>query len=193
MRIILFCLVAGRILAADLDAEIARLAKISDGVVGVSALHVESNRRFAFHGEDRFPMASSFKIPIAVQLLDRVDRGELRLDQMVTIEPHDLHPGSGMLTSLLNKPGVALSLRNLLELMLLISDNSATDIVLRLAGGPEAVTAKMRALGISGIDVNRPTVNLIADWIGATFGPENEWTPERFSKLLDAATPEQLK
>jgi beta-lactamase class A len=198
MRIILFCLVAVRVLAADLDsdrlqAEIARLAKISDGVVGMSALHVESNRRFAFHGEDRFPMASSFKIPIAVQLLDRVDRGELRLDQMVTLEPHDLHPGSGMLTSLLNKPGVALSLRNLLELMLLISDNSATDIVLRLAGGPEAVTAKMRALGISGIDVNRPTVNLIADWIGATLPPESEWTPERFSRLLDAATPEQRK
>ena len=198
MRILLFCLVAARVLAADLDsdrlqAEVARLAKISDGVVGMSALHIESNRRIVLHGEDRFPMASSFKIPIAVQLLKRVDRGELRLDQMVTIEPHDLHPGSGMLTALLNKPGVALSLRNLLELMLLISDNSATDIVLRLAGGPEAVTAKMRELGISGINVNRPTVNLIADWIGATLGPENEWTPERLSKLLDAATGDQRK
>src|ERR1022692_1439464 len=120
MRIVLFCLVAARVLAADLDSEIARLAKISDGGGGMFALHFESNRRFAFHGEDRFPIASSFKIPIDVQLLDRVDRGEIRLDQMVTIEPHDLHPGSGMLTSLLNKPGVALSLRNLLELMLQI-------------------------------------------------------------------------
>ena len=59
---------AVRILAADLDsdrlqAEVARLAKISDGVVGMSALHIESNRRFAFHGEDRFPMASAFKCP----------------------------------------------------------------------------------------------------------------------------------
>src|SRR5580704_16820811 len=185
-RIILFFIVAFRIPAADLEsgrlqAEVTRLAKISDGVVGMSALHVESNRRFAFHGEDRFPMASSYKVPIAVQLLARVDRGELRLDQMVTIEPHDLHPGSGMISSLLNKPGVALSLRNLLELMLLISDNSATDIVLRLAGGPEAVTAKMRELNILGIDVSRPTANLIADWDGATLAPENEWTPERFA------------
>jgi beta-lactamase class A len=128
-----------------------------------------------------------------VQLLARVDRGELRLDQMVTIEPHDLHPGSGMLSSLLNKPGVVLSLRNLLELMLLISDNSATDIVLRMAGGPEAVTNKMRELDISGIDVNRPTANLIADWIGATLPPESEWTPDRFHKLFDAVTPEQRK
>jgi beta-lactamase class A len=194
--VILSFLVAVRIPAADLDsdrlkAEVARLAKISDGVVGMSALHVESNRRFQFHGEERFPMASSYKVPIAVQLLARVDRGELRLDQMVTLEAHDLHPGSGMLSSLLNKPGVALSLRNLLELMLLISDNSATDIVLRLAGGPQAVTAKMRELGISGIDVSRPTANLIADWDGATLAPENEWTPELFKKAFDAVTPEQ--
>ena len=91
----------------------ARLAKITDGVVGVSALHIESNRRLTLNGEDRFPMASSYKIPIAVQLLARVDRGEVRLDQMVTIEPHDLHPGSGTLTSLFNKPGVSLSVRNL--------------------------------------------------------------------------------
>jgi beta-lactamase class A len=198
MKILLFSLIAVRVLAADLEAdrlqaEVARLAKISDGVVGMSALHVESDRRFAFHGDDRFPMASSFKVPIAVQLLARVDRGELRLDQMVTLEPHDLHPGSGMLTSLLNKPGVVLSLRNLLELMLLISDNSATDIVLRMAGGEEAVTAKMRELGISGIDVNRGTANLIADWIGATLPPESEWTPEGFKKVFDAVTPEQRK
>ena len=133
-----------------LQSEIERLAKITDGVVGVSALHIESNRRLTLNGEDRFPMASSYKIPIAVQLLARVDRGEVRLDQMVTIEPHDLHPGSGTLTSLFNQPGVSLSVRNLLELMLLISDNSATDIVMRLAGGPEAVTAKMRELGIAG-------------------------------------------
>ena len=56
--------------------------------------------------------------------------------------------------------------------MLLISDNSATDIVIRLAGGPEAVTAKLRELGIAGINVNRPTVNLIADAVGATLPPE---------------------
>lgn len=176
-----------------LRTEVARLARITDGIVGVSALHIESNRRFAFHGDDRFPMASAFKIPIAVQLLARVDRGEISLDQMVTIEPHDLHPGSGTLSSLFTKPGVALSVRNLLELMLLISDNSATDIMLRLAGGPEQVTAKMRELGISGISVNRPTVNLIADWIGATVPAEKDSTPGGWGKVFDAVPPEQRK
>jgi beta-lactamase class A len=176
-----------------LRTEVTRLAKITDGIVGVSALHIETNRRFAFHGDDRFPMASAFKIPIAVQLLRRVDRGEISLDQMVTIEPNDLHPGSGTLSSLFTKPGVSLSVRNLLELMLLISDNSATDVMLRLAGGPEQVTAQMRELGISGITVNRSTVNLIADWIGATLPSEKDWTPGGWGKVFDAVTPEQRK
>src|ERR1700730_9950823 len=172
-----------------LEREVVRLAKITDGVVGLSALHIESNRRLTLRGEDRFPMASSFKVPIAVQLLARVDRGEVRLDQMVNIEPHDLHPGSGTLTSLFSKPGVLLSVRNLLELMLLISDNSATDIVLRLAGGPEAVTAKMRELDITGINVNRPTTRLISEWLGADLPPEKDWTPDLYVKLFSAVPP----
>jgi beta-lactamase class A len=184
------------ILAADpgferLQNEVARLTKISDGVVGLSALHVESGRRVSLNSTDRFPMASTFKVPVAVQLLSRVDRGEIKLDQMIRIEPHDLHPGSGTLNSLLNQPGVDLSVRNILELMLLISDNSAADISLRLAGGGEAVTAKMRELGIDGINVNRSTAHLISDWMGATLPPETDWTPAVFRLAFASVTPEQ--
>lgn len=181
--------------AADdhLQTEVARLATISDGVVGVTAIHIESGRRFSFHGTDHFPMASTFKVPVAVQLLSRVDRGEVRLDQMVTMEPHDLHPGSGTLSNLFNKPGVALSVRNLLELMLLISDNSAAHIMLRMAGGPEAVTSKMRELGITGINVDRPTIRLIAEWMGAELPPEQDWAPNIYRKIFAEVTPEQRK
>lgn len=191
----MFCLSVVPAFAAGsrLDAEIERLSKISDGVVGLSAVHVESGRRVSFHGSDRFPMASTYKIPIAVQLLSRVDAGQVRLDQMITLEPHDLHPGSGTLSNLFTKPGVSLSVRNLLELMLLISDNSATDIILRLAGGPEAVTAKLRALQITGINVSRPTAFLIADWLGLHLPPEMEWKPELFANIADPSTPDQRK
>ena len=189
-----FLLLALPLLAGDLlQNEIARLAKITDGEVGLTAIHIESGRHVGFHESDRFPMASTFKVPIAVQLFSRVDRGEVRLDQMVTLEPHDLHPGSGELSNLLKQPGVSLSVRNLMELMLLISDNSATDIILRLAGGPEAVTSKMRSLGITGINVNRPTVRLISDWLGADLPPEKEWTPDLWNKLYSVLTLAQRK
>ena len=137
-------------------------------------------------------MASAYKVPIAVQLLTRVDAGEERLDRMIEITRSDLHPGSGTLTDLFNKPGVSLSVRNLLELMLLISDNSATDIVLRLAGGGGAVTARMRALGLDGIDVTRPTLNLIADWAGLNPSAAESWDPDQ-GEAIFAAVPEAVR
>ena len=175
-----------------LEREIARLAKVSGGTVGVTAIHIETGRRVSLNRAERFPMASTFKVPVAVQLLTRVDRGEIKLDQMVEINASDLHPGSGTLSELFNKPGVALSVRNLLELMLLISDNSATDVVLRLAGGAEAVTARMKELGIEGISVDRSTAQLISDWVGATnLPPEKEWTPAVFMAAFSAIKPEE--
>lgn len=177
-----------------LEREIARLSKVSGGVVGVTAIHLETGRRVSLNGAERFPMASTFKVAIAVQLLTRIDKSEVKLDQMIEIKQSDLHPGSGTLSDLFNKGGLALSVRNLMELMLLISDNSATDVLLRTAGGPEAVTARMRALGIEGINVDRSTARLISDWVGVTnLPPEDQWTPELFDLKFAALKPEEQK
>ncbi len=177
-----------------LEREIARVSAIAGGTVGASILHLETGRRVTLNGLERFPMASSYKIPIAIEVLQKVDDGELRLDQMVTLEAYDLHPGSGTISALFNKPGVALSIRNLMELMLLISDNAATDVLMRLAGGPEAVMARLKALGISGIDVSRPTVRLIADWAGIKqLPPERELTQQRFNQLEAAVPPQERR
>ncbi len=169
-----------------LQREMMRLSEAAEGTVGFAALHLETGRRVVTHEGERFPMASTYKVPIAIQLLTRVDRGELRLDSMIEVEAHDLHPGSGTLASdLFNDPGVALSVRNLLELMLLISDNSATDLCLELAGGPAAVNARLAELGVEGIRVDRPTSRLIADWLGVHGVPENgEITGEEFRQLV---------
>ena len=176
---------------ARLEREMARLATVAGGRVGATAIHLESGRRVSLNGTERFPMASTFKVPVAVELLRRVDAGELQLDQMITLKPSDLHPGSGTLADLFNKPGLALSVRNLLELMLLISDNSATDVVLRLAGGPQAVTARMKELGLDGLRVDRSTALLISDWIGVrALPPEEQWTPGTFQVAYAAVTPE---
>lgn len=176
-----------------LEREITRLAAESGGTVGIAATHLETGRTVRLNAEQRFPMASSYKVPIAVELLRRVEQGEVRLDSMVTLQPTDLHPGSGAISQLLDDPGVALSARNLLELMLLISDNSATDLVLRLAGGPEAVTARMRELGYAGIRVDRPTVALIGDWIGVGSRAHEPLTPSQFQEASRAVSAEERK
>ncbi|MGQ0539019.1 MAG: class A beta-lactamase [Gemmatimonadaceae bacterium] len=159
---------------ARLESEIVRLAAISGGKVGAGIIHLETGRELYVNGDEAFPMASTYKVPIAVQLLTRVDSGTLRLDSMIALKGSDLHPGSGTLSNLLDDPGVVLSVRNLLELMLLISDNSATDIMLRTAGGSGAVNARLATLGVTGISVDRPTDELIADAIGVKDLPSRE-------------------
>jgi beta-lactamase class A len=177
---------------ALLQREIERLANLSGGVMGLAALHLESGRSVYLNRGVSFPMASSYKVPMSVELLTRVDRGERSLDEMIHLIPADIHPGSGTLSQLYQVPGIALSLRNLMELMLLISDNSATDVVLREAGGGEAVTARMRALGIEGIRVDRPTSLLIGDFLGVRELPEDgNVSLEEFRRLSEEVSPEE--
>lgn len=181
-----------------LEQEIARLSIPAGGVVGVSAIHIESGKQIVQNGKVSFPMASSYKIPIAIALLTKIDAGSLTLDQLIELDKSDLHPGSGMITDRFDwpnsiKPGVALSIRSLMELMLLISDNSATDICLRLAGGPSAVNDCMKRWGISGLTVDRPTSFLIADWLGIKMDASKPWNTELLDSLSKKLSPDQLK
>ena len=98
--------------------------------MGIGVIHLETDQRLYINNKERYPLASTYKVPIAVQLLKRVENGEITLNDMTDVQPKDQHPGSGILSDLLVAPGVKLSLRNQLELMMIISDNSASDICL---------------------------------------------------------------
>jgi beta-lactamase class A len=194
MRAACLILTATSLFAATSDPALTRLEQqieyvshATDGIVGVSAVHLETGRTVSLRGSEAFPMASAFKLPVAVQVLSMVDDGRLTLDKMVSLAPSDLHPGSGKLTELFFHPGVSLSILNLMELALVISDNTAADLLLREAGGPAGVTARMRALGLTGIRVDRSTAMLISDWQGAkNLPPESQWNRELWDKLYDA-------
>ena len=174
-----------------LEEEWARLEPLSGGVLGLAAVHLETGRTAYLHPDDPFPMASTYKVPIAVELLRRVDEGEFGLDHMVELDLSDLSPGSGTLSRLFDDPGVALSIRNLMELMLLISDNSATDLCLEAAGGGERVTARMTELGVEGVVVARSTADLITDYIGAEgLPPRSERTRATYTEYYGKVTDE---
>jgi beta-lactamase class A len=187
-------LLAAALAAAADDSSVARLqqqiefvAKATDGVVGVSATHIETGRTVSVRGNEGFPMASAFKVPVAIQIMSMVDSGQITLDRMVSLAPQDIHPGSGKISELMFHPGLAMSVENLMELMLVISDNSAADAMLREAGGPEAVTSRMKTLGLPGIRIDRPTALLISDWVGAkNLPPESEWNHDMWNRIYDA-------
>jgi len=178
-----------------LEQEFTRLSRLAGGsaTVGAAVVHLESGRRATLNPGTRFPMASAYKVPIAYELLRRVDSGTDQLERMVTLGADDFHPGSGTLTALfrppgVTAPGVALSLRHLLELMILISDNSATDVLLREIGGPASVNARLQELGIANLQIDGPTQEMIANWRQNGSGAEGAWrntsTPEAMADFL---------
>lgn len=147
-----------------LEAEIARLAAPADGILGVAAWRTDGHGpRVLINADQPFPMASTFKVAVAGTILTKVDRGQLSLDQLVPVEWGMMVESEG-LAGTFKYPGVSVSVRNLLELMLTVSDNTATDVLTRLAGGPAAVTSWVRGQGVEGFRVDRDTAGLIRDF-----------------------------
>lgn len=149
-----------------LEAEMARLAAQVPGRVGAVAVHVETGRIARLNADEGYPMASVVKFPIALLLMTQVDRGQIRLDEEIVVTRADIQPGSGLLGNTLPHPGIRLSVANLLEIMMTESDNSATDRLLALVGGPAAVSAHLRALGVTQTRVDRSIRDLLADAAG---------------------------
>lgn len=179
--------------AQRLQRELERIEKLAKGKVGVYARHLESGRQVSLHPQDRFAMASTVKVAIATELFNQIEQGKLSLMTMTDLKPTDLHPGSGTLDVLFAKPGVQLSVQNLLELMMVISDNSATDILLRLVGGTEAVQNRVKALGIQGMSVDRTIIQLLADLEGIALPPADRWTTGFYANLEKSTTPESRR
>ena len=149
---------------AALRGAIARPIEESEAEIGVALRHVESGMEVLIDADARYPMASVFKISILVEALARVGEGRQALDTRVGLRAEDRVPPLGVLVTL--EPGLRPTLKDLLMLMIVQSDNMATDAVLGLIG-LESVERRMRALGLPTISVKMSVRGLFA----ATFEP----------------------
>jgi beta-lactamase class A len=145
-----------------LKTRIERVLRNTDGTVGVAVRHIESGRGLAVNGDILFPMASSFKVPILIEILAQAREGKFSLEDEISVEKTDQHPGSGMISAL-TAPGIKLSVLNMAHFMMMISDNSATDILLAKVG-PANVNARLRSFGIEGMTVGRSCQEMIRDY-----------------------------
>ncbi len=143
-------LVALLVLQTPLASRIATIAGGSGGQVGVFAEILETHATVALNENERFPMQSVYKLPICMAVLDRVDRGAVSLDTPVHIAAADLAPA--VLHSPLrddNPKGGTFAIAELIHAAIAESDGTASDALLRLAGGPEKATAYIRGLGVA--------------------------------------------
>ncbi|MBV7255298.1 class A beta-lactamase [Pacificimonas sp. WHA3] len=173
-----------------LEMEIERIARRNEGNVGVAVRHLETGRSVSINNGELYFMASTYKIPIAVQALRRVEAGELSLDQLIGIRGDEYVKWS-IVEERLSRGPAALSLSNIIELTMVLSDNTATDVLMRAAGGASAVTAMVRGAAINDLTVSRTTKQLLVEF--ADYPPLTRLVRDEglsFAAAWDRMTPE---
>ncbi len=160
-----------------LERRIDSIAAAAGVEVGVSVRVLESGAHASVRGGERFPMASVFKIPLALYVLSRVERGELSLDTAYTLSASDMRLGVSTIAEHSPLGGVTLTLHQLLDSILIQSDNSAADALLRIIGGPAKPNAWLAAKKMRGIRIDRSEAELAFDSFGVTKPPPRaQWT-----------------
>ncbi len=143
----------------DVVAGIRTLESSLGGRIGVAALDAGTRARFAYRAEERFPMGSTFKMLAAGFVLARADRGDEDLERQILFSPDDLVPYSPATKD--RTHGQGMSLAELCEAAVVLSDNTAGNLLLSSFGGSPALTAFVRTLGDDNtrLDRTEPTLN----------------------------------
>ena len=132
----------------------------NDIQMGIALRHVESGEEVMMNADQYYPMASVFKVPILVEACFRLAEGQIRPDDRWMLKDSDKNYPSGILVFL--KEGLAPALQDLLTLMIIISDNTATDILLDRFS-KTAVIERMRSLGLEHIHIPMTVRELFAE------------------------------
>lgn len=161
----------------DLQRSLEAVLEGATGSFGVAVRHLQTGEKASINPTQLYQMASSFKVPILVTLLRDVGEGKLSLDDQIEIGEEDYVPGSGVLTQLSH--GVKVTIKDLAMLMIIVSDNIATDRILRLVG-TENVSSYMKELGLTNLHINQSCWELICMSLG--IGAKS-YTPEAAVQL----------
>jgi len=137
----------------ELERRLKTICDGAQGTVGLSVIHIESGKTISINGNSQLPLYSVYKLPLAITVLKDVEANRVRLDQKIHVTPTDVAPGTPGNTALWQKP-VDVSVEQLLEYSISRSDNTSSDKLVELAGGPLKVTERMRSLGFQNLDIH---------------------------------------
>lgn len=149
---ILTMLAAGPAWAGDLDIALRPLIGSHHGKVAVAVWNLKTGDRFEYRGDEPMPTASLIKLPVMMEAYLQSAEGRLNLEDRITLADADKVPGSGILTSHFTA-GATLSLRDAIRLMIVYSDNTATNLVLDKIG-IGATAERMEAWGYSNTKIH---------------------------------------
>ncbi|MEA2695983.1 MAG: beta-lactamase class [Myxococcales bacterium] len=181
------------VLALDptLETIAATVGGTVGGTVGFAALDLSSGRSLRTHESQSFPMQSVFKLPVAIEVLRQVDAGKLALDREIALGRKDARDGNAFTMKVPAKRTIG----QLLEAMLVTSDNVACDKLLSLIGGPRVVDPRMKELGVSLAQVSlvespEPEVEVLRGSVG-TFNQRGTHSNDQVTTSQGVQRPEK--
>src|SRR3954470_20425414 len=150
-----------------------------DGVMGIAIEDLTTSEHFFLHEDEVFAQASSIKITVLANFYLQAQQGKLKLTDLYTVQSSDLVPDSDIMNGL--TPGITkITLRDLATMMIAVSDNSATNVLIDRVG-MENVNAMLDSLGLTHTRLRRKMMDLKT----AGEGRENISTPAEMMTLLD--------
>ena len=169
-----------QVLWQKLEATINGVDRNLEGVLGVAILDLTTGQKYFLHADEVLPTASSIKIAILAELYRQAQQGKIKLGDLYTLQSSDLAGGSGIAGAL--TPGVTrLTIRDVAVLMISVSDNSATNIIIDRIG-IENVNALLDSLSLTQTRLRRKMMDVKA----AGEGRENIATPREMVTLLES-------
>jgi beta-lactamase class A len=165
-------------LAQKFQRQLMRIASEVDGVLTLTVMDLTNGERFRVNDTVPMPQGSAIKIPILIELFRQAEAGTVSLDTRVALTAADQVGGTGV-AQYFSAGQSQLSLRDLATLMIVLSDNTATNVLIgRL--GMEQVTATMRRMGLPGIRLQRLMIRPNA----SAAGRENIATAAQAASLM---------
>jgi beta-lactamase class A len=132
-----------------LRASIERTTRSIDATWGIYVKSLDTNEELAIGADRQMETMSTIKIPLMVEVLEQIKAGKFKLTDTYTFAQADSQPGTGTIQRL--DPGAVMTIKDLITMMIIVSDNTATEVLYRMVGGPDAVNARMDALGLKSI------------------------------------------
>jgi beta-lactamase class A len=139
-------------------ASIERTTRSVNATWGIYVKSLETSEEIAIDADRQMETMSTIKIPLMVEVLEQIKAGKFALTDKYTFVQADSQPGTGSIQRL--DPGAVMTVKDLITMMIIVSDNTATEVLYRMVGGPEAVNRRMDALGLK----NTRAMNVPSRW-----------------------------
>src|SRR5262249_5518022 len=132
-----------------LQTTVETLTRSINATWGIYVKSLETGEEVAVNADRQMETMSTIKIPLMIEVLEQAKAGKFKLTDKYTFVAADSQPGTGTIQRL--DPGAVMTVKDLVTMMIIVSDNTATEVLYRMVGGPQAVNARMDALGLKTI------------------------------------------